>query len=231
MEQLGEYDVVFGRGHKNNTMRRASLYAKLLDKHCEEYRDLELDKKQQFVIDMVILPIQEKNGRFLKNEENRWVDESDHKVTKTVMQAFRDRAKYLPLDEEKISQDEGLEEEEEEDSSVSSDEELPTFRANVLSLLGNQINKSEADDQNAERVDQILQSVESNLQAMSSQLKRAMGKINDLLYKNQALRGENQALQGENEQLRRATNTLNLQNQDLCDEVERLRLVSRTAAI
>jgi flagellar hook-associated protein FlgK len=208
MEELGEFDVPFGRGAPCNSWRQDSLYAKLLDENCEEYVNVRVKRKKEFANNKVIQPIKDKNGRFVKNEDNRWVDVSNIIVTKTVMQALRDRTPISkPIKDAR----------EKEESSVSSEEEvqLPTFRADVRSMLGNQnIDTSEADDGTRERVDQIFESVDSNLQLMSSQLKQSMEKIEDLLHTNLDLRRENQALRGENVQLR-----------------ESLRLVTSTAAI
>lgn len=63
---ISENDVLFGRGHTANQLRKRSLYRSLLEQHRSEYKSRDLFKKKtEFVMNKIIRPIQEKGGRFL----------------------------------------------------------------------------------------------------------------------------------------------------------------------
>jgi hypothetical protein len=86
-----EYDVYMGRGGLMNRFRNGSLYRRLILENFQAYKTATC--KRDFAMDNVIIPVQEKGGRFFVPSSNLrgWVQGDIYEViAPKVMQALRD---------------------------------------------------------------------------------------------------------------------------------------------
>jgi hypothetical protein len=108
MKPAGDNDVLFGRGksfqnHPGNIWCRQLVESKL-----NRYETASKREKTS-VANQILRSIKEKSGRFLKFENNRWLEVEDSAARDKISHMFRSRRRKQPDDEE--------EEEEEETSS------------------------------------------------------------------------------------------------------------------
>lgn len=263
--KLGEYDVALGRGYRSNRMRKNSLYSRLLDQHCQAYRSLGPLSKRQFTLENVIDPIKAQGGRFLAVHDkgkNQWVDITDEtdRVTKTVMQALRDRASgkrnisdasntnpdHEKSDSSEIDEDkdEGMQA---DTSSISSaEEELPMFRSDILGLLrrtglqevnrGGEsgVEKVQEDEEHNEMGAEdppVVSTLDPILQSLNGSLQAMNAQLKNAHDKIDELLHKNLTLKQENKSLRLGNTGLRDENVTLRAENEQLQLVSKAVAI
>ena len=101
---LDTINVFIGRGGKMNSIRKGSLYSKLLNDNFAEYSRLANHRaKRRFAWERVIWPITKSGGKFYIRkdndyEEDEWVEDNCEHVARTVMQALRDRNKASAIE-------------------------------------------------------------------------------------------------------------------------------------
>ena len=90
-------DVLFGRGKPYREHIGNMRLFNLLDDNLDRYAQASLKGKSAVIAEMVVL-IQQRGGRFLKQEKGVWVKNTDKLAKEKVSHAFRTRIRILSAD-------------------------------------------------------------------------------------------------------------------------------------
>jgi hypothetical protein len=96
-----ENDAILGCNGPTKEDRKGSLYEQLLDAWWDDYSKVPFAEKEDFAVKKVMNPVREQGGRFMRWDSNKeqyrvMEQKEEREITKTVMQALRDRRKNTP---------------------------------------------------------------------------------------------------------------------------------------
>ena len=97
--QVGEYDVLYGRGGLTNKHKGNIYFRHLIFAYQPQYRQSRRAFKPK-IADMIVQMVRSRGGRFLKLDEDDLVEVSDEMAVTKTLQALRDTVvpKNLPED-------------------------------------------------------------------------------------------------------------------------------------